>query len=181
LKKNWWTLNKFSEEEDLLNLEMIFNSTGKKEQLITFKIEDVFYGIEISKIREVTGYPIEKPPKPVPNLPDYIMGIINLRGEMIPVLELKKKMGLSEKQYNKFSVILIIEDQEDVFGIVCDEVEEVIPFPEEKIDAPPEYIHDIDTSFIKFLGGHQNKIIHILDTEKILNMEDKKNLKKVLS
>lgn len=177
-RKRYWSggLLELLEEQlknDSVTLKNLIESDSKKEQILTFKVEEEIYAIEILKIKELIGY---QEPKPLPSSPDFVKGILNFRGEIIVVVDLRKKVLLPEKQYGKFNVIIVVEEKQKI-GIIADEVEEVIPIPDSLKNEFPSYIRGIDSSFLKYIIDYQDKIIHILDCEKILTENEKKQLK----
>jgi purine-binding chemotaxis protein CheW len=155
-------------EKDYSSLESILLSSGKKDYMLTFRINEEVYGIEIEKVKELVRYDIKKPPKTVPDVPEYIIGVVNIRGEIIPVLDIRKRMALPEIPYTSFHVIIILESRGMAVGLIADEVEEVIPSPSKKVGEPPSYMQKIDTSFVKYLCEFKNQVIMVLDTDQFL-------------
>jgi Chemotaxis signal transduction protein len=144
------------------------------QQYLTFKLADEVYAINVANIKEVLGVPkITK----VPRMPAFMSGIINLRGSVVPVLDLCKKFGLGETTFTVDTGIIVTEidsrrddgtDEELIIGIFSDMVQKVITIDPENIEPPPKIGVAIDTSFIRGMGHVENSFIIILDINKIL-------------
>lgn len=176
-RRKLWNIHNLAEDNS--SLEAVLNFTGKKEQMLTFLVNNESYGIEILKVKELVRYELSKPPKPVPNVPHYILGVINVRGEIIPVMDLRLKLNIPVKEYGKFDVIIILEAGGLSLGLIVDEVEDVIPIPEEKNAKPPGYLDKIDNSFVKFICERKERIIIVLEPEKFLQIQEKENLREI--
>ncbi|HNQ96885.1 MAG: purine-binding chemotaxis protein CheW [Spirochaetales bacterium] len=143
-------------------------------QYLTFKLADEQYAINVANIKEVLGIPkITK----VPRMPPFMTGIINLRGSVVPILDLKKKFALGETIIGKETGIIVIElagkdgegnDEQLVVGIFSDEVQKVITIEESEIEGPPQIGIAIDTAFIQGMGHVDGGFIIILNIDKIL-------------
>lgn len=158
-------------EGDSLLQQIYFASMGN--QLITFTISNEYYGVEILKIQELIGF---KSVTPVPNLPDFIIGVINLRGSVLPVIDLRRKFKMTPREYDKFSVIIVLNVDNRLVGIVVDSVHDVVSLSGDKISETPSFTTKIDTAFIKNITYIDNKLVIILDTEKILSLEEIKTI-----
>jgi len=158
-------------EEDILLQQISFASMGN--QYITFTIENELFGVEILSVQELIGY---KEITIVPNLPEYIIGVINLRGNVIPIIDLRKKFKLQTKNYDKFSVIIVLNINKRSIGLVVDSVHDVVSIPEEEISDTPMFTTKINTTFIKNISQVDNKLVVILDTNKILSIDEIENL-----
>lgn len=141
------------------------------QQLLTFSIKNEQYGISILKIREVIGMMnIIKTPK----APDFIKGIINLRGDIIPVMDLRTKFGMEQQEYDKETCIIIasilINNLTKLFGIIIDKVNEVITISNVDIENAPQY--GPEDNVISGIGKVKGRVIIILDINKIILSED---------
>ena len=152
--------------------EKLYNAS-MDNQLITFKVGNELYGIEILKIQELIAF---KDVTPVPNLPDFIIGVINLRGNVIPVIDLRKKFSMTSKEYNKFNVIIVLSLENRMVGVVVDSVQDVVSLPESMYSETPNFTTKIDTAFIKSISNIDGNLVVILDTEKILSLEEAKKV-----
>ncbi len=153
-------------EEDVLLQQINYASMGN--QLITFTIQDELYGVDILKIQELIGF---SEVTPVPNLPGYILGVINLRGNVIPVIDLRKKFNMRHKDYDKFNVIIVLKVENRFIGLVVDSVHDVVSLSDEKVGDTPSFTTQIDTSFIKNISQIDDKLVVILDTDKIMSID----------
>lgn len=142
-------------------------------QFVTFRIEDELYAINVFKIREILEVPVITK---VPGMPEMIRGIINVRGDVIPVLDLKVKFGNEKTEFQRDTSIIITEIQieSDVIqvGIIVDAVRKVLTLEDEQVEAPPKIGTYIDNKFILGIGKTETDFIIILDIDKFLTDED---------
>ncbi|HBE78120.1 MAG TPA: chemotaxis protein CheW [Firmicutes bacterium] len=152
--------------------------TGK---YLTFLLDDEIYGLPIKKAREIIGM-LEI--IHLPRTQNYIKGVINLRGKIIPIVDLRLRFGMAEKEYSERTCVIVIEiavhDTQRLMGIAVDTVSEVINIQNKEIEPPPEYDTQIEGNFLTGLGKLKDRVILILDIEKILNREDLVNIKQEL-
>lgn len=135
---------------------------------LTFMLDDEEYGIEILKVREIIGImDITK----VPQTPDFVEGVINLRGKVIPVIDLRSKFGLDRTEYNDQTCIIVV-DVGMMMGIIVDTVQEVHDIPSNSIEPPPRLGGCVDTSFILGMGKVKDDVKILLDIDKVLTTED---------
>ncbi|URZ18449.1 chemotaxis protein CheW [Clostridium felsineum] len=139
---------------------LIFNTDGEQ------------YGIEIKHVIEIIGI---SPISEIPELPKYIMGVINLRGKVIPVIDIRLRFNKSFKDYNDRTCIVIIEVEDMLIGVIVDKVLEVLRIKEEEIMEPPEISRD-KKGYIKAIGKSHNEINFILDCERLISSEEIKKL-----
>lgn len=142
-------------------------------QYLTFKLDDEIYAMDITTVREVLDLiRITK----VPRMPHFMCGVINLRGGVVPVVDLRLKFGLEEAGSLKDACIVIIEivldDEETVLGILVDAVQEVISLEPEQIDPPPRIGTRLKTEFIKGMGKKDKDFIIILETTKVFSAQE---------
>jgi purine-binding chemotaxis protein CheW len=151
------------------DIEQELTHSGNGLQYVTFYIRDEKYALDITKVREFITYTqITK----MPNLPYYVKGVINLRGSIIPVVDLRIRFNLEELVYNKYTVIIIVQVETKLVGMVVDSVSDVIYIPEDQIQPPPEFATSIDMEYITGLGQHQGELIILLEGEKMLSPEE---------
>ncbi|NLW39361.1 MAG: chemotaxis protein CheW [Tissierellia bacterium] len=140
-------------------------SSGGDNRYVVFKLNQEYYGlpiekvISIEKIGEITR---------IPNAPDYIKGVINLRGEVIPVVNLKRKLNIGDNELNMNSRIIVVNEDEMVVGLVVDFSSEVLEIDREDIDKPPETKDNQLIEYISGIGKTSDRLIIILDLLKIL-------------
>ncbi|WP_289023333.1 chemotaxis protein CheW [Desulfobacter postgatei] len=142
-------------------------------QYLTFKLDNEIYAMDITTVREVLD--ITQITK-VPQMPDFMCGVINLRGSVVPVVDLRLKFGLEKAASVREACIVIIEivldDEETVLGILVDSVQEVITLESEQIDPPPRIGTRLKTQFIKGMGKKDKEFIIILETAKVFSAEE---------
>lgn len=140
-------------------------SSGGDNRYVVFKLNQEYYGlpiekvISIEKIGEITR---------IPNAPDYIKGVINLRGEVIPVVNLKRKLNIGDNELNMNSRIIVVNEDEMVVGLVVDFSSEVLEIDREDIDKPPETKDNQLIEYISGIGKTSDRLIILLDLLKIL-------------
>ncbi len=141
-------------------------SDGK---FLTFILSDEVYGIEILKVREIIGL---MDITTVPQTPDYMNGVINLRGKVIPVIDLRLKFSMQEEEHTQETCIIVVEVNNTSIGIIVDSVSEVLDIRGGEIEETPQFGQGIDTDFIMGLGKAKEMIIILLDIEKVLSSEE---------
>jgi purine-binding chemotaxis protein CheW len=139
------------------------------QKLLTFSLGEEGYGIPILKVKEIIGMlDITQ----VPRTPSFIKGVINLRGKIIPVMDLRIKFGMNEKPYNERTCIIVIEvnmhGHQRLLGAVVDTVSEVINIPAEEIEPPPQYGSKIEHSLIAGIGKVKDRVVIILDIDEVV-------------
>ena len=144
-------------------------------QLVSFSVENLLFGLEILHIQEIIRFTeITK----IPNAPSFVEGIVNLRGKVIPVIDLRKKMSLPLKKYDKASRIIISEVGNTIVGFIVDSVNEVMYVTEDNFEAPPELALSINSEFIKKIAKLEDKLLIMLDIENVLTKKEKSTLQK---
>ena len=140
-----------------------------KDRYLTFKVKDEDYGIEIIRVKEIVG--IQKI-TPVPEMPSYIKGVINLRGNVINVVDIRLRFGMVEKEYDERTCIIIIQVGDIEVGMIVDNVSEVCVIPEEDIKKNTSLNKSNKSTFIKGLGKLDDKIKMLLDVERLLTEKE---------
>ncbi len=141
---------------------------GKK--FLTFLMANEKYGLEILKVREIIGI---MDVTPVPTTPAFVRGVINLRGKVIPVVDLRLKFGMESKEDTQRTCIIVVhlarEGQEMIMGIIVDEVSEVLDIDQDQIEPPPSFGADIRTDFILGMGKVNQRVVTMLDIDRVLS------------
>lgn len=144
-----------------------------EEKLLTFSLGTEGYGLSILKVKEIIGM---LHITPVPRTPEFVKGIINLRGKIIPVMDLRLKFGMEEKTYNERTCIIVVEieimNTQRLLGVVVDMVSEVVSITSEEIEPPPEYGSKPDQNFILGIGKLKDRVVIIIDINRIFLQED---------
>lgn len=148
-------------------------SAGESGKYLTFNLDENVYGIPILKVSEIIGI---APITPVPKMPHFIKGVINLRGKIIPVMDLRLKFDMIERAYDENTCIIIInlvvKGVDKKIGVVVDIVSEVCGIAGTDIEEPPSYGTDSDEGFISGVGKIKDKVAMLLDIEKVIFSHD---------
>lgn len=148
----------------------------KGGKFLTFFLAGEEYGIEILSVHEIIGL---IPITDVPGTPDYICGIINLRGKIIPVVDIRKKFGMESKEYDSETCIIVVNVQGVEAGAVVDRVSEVINISDEDISPAPSFGKDVNIDFILGIGKSQSKVKILLDIDRVISSEQIIQLQKM--
>ena len=138
-------------------------------EYLSFTLGNEHYGVDILKVQEIRGYDAVTR---VPDAPDYIKGVINLRGTIVPVIDLRLKLRLDEARYDAFTVMIVLNVEDRVVGIVVDSVSDVIPLNADQIRPTPEFGAAVDTRFISGIGTQDDRMLILLDIETLLDTAD---------
>lgn len=144
-------------------------------QVVVFKLGSDDYCVPVSQAREIQLYSM---PTRIPNTPDFVEGVINLRGQIIPILDLKKRFGSGSTDINALTKIIIIDMDGELLGILVDSVSEVLKTPQSRFEAPPSAVRtSINNNYISGIGKIDERLLILLDLAKVLNDEEKDQLK----
>lgn len=142
-------------------------------QLVSFNIGDEEFGVDILKVQEINRMvEITR----VPNAPEYVEGVINLRGKVIPIIDLRRRLSMKQKSYDKDTRIIVVELESKVIGFVVDSVNEVLRINRSITEPPPQMISGINSEFITAIGKLEDRLLILLDLEKILTHKEKSEL-----
>ncbi len=145
-----------------------YEEDTQKDKYLTFKVDGESYGIGIGIVTEIIGI---QPITEVPELPNYLKGIINLRGKIIPVMDIRMRFKRPAEAYSDRTCIIVIEVRDMAVGFIVDAVSDVLSIPEEDVVAPPG-LQKSSNKYIEAIGKVANSIILLLDCDKILDEED---------
>ncbi|CUQ67258.1 chemotaxis protein CheW [Candidatus Nitrospira inopinata] len=134
-------------------------------QLLTFKLGDELYGVDILRVQEIKGYTTVTR---IPNTPAYIKGVINLRGTIVPIVELRTKFGMPTIDVTSFTVIIVVVVREKVMGLVVDAVSDVLTIDRQDIQAPPAFGSRVDVSCLSGIAKSGDKLVALLDIDRLL-------------
>lgn len=138
-------------------------------QLVSFKIGEEEFGIDILTVQEINRMlQITK----VPNTPEFIEGVINLRGRIIPVLDLRVKLGMTKKSHGKNTRIVVVNLNDRTIGFIVDEVSEVLRIPKNITETPPDMVGGVNSDYITSIGKLEDRLLILLDLEKILSTSE---------
>jgi len=163
-------------EENMETAIVNKNENDEILQLVSFKIGSEEFGVDILKVQEINRMlQITK----VPNTPDFIEGVINLRGRVIPVIDLRVKLNMTKKEHDKQTRIIVVELEDKTVGFLVDEVCEVLRIPKSITEAPPELVANVNSEYITAVGKLEDRLIILLDLEKALTLQEKAELEVV--
>lgn len=145
----------------------------QKGKYLTFSLGNEFYGIEIKYVIEIIGI---QTITEVPELPEYIKGIINLRGKIIPVMDVRIRFNKKTRDYDDRTCIIVVDIKDISIGLVVDCVSEVLSISDENMSPPPSFSGNSQNNYIKGIGKVGSDVKLLLDCEKLLNAEDKMSL-----
>ncbi len=139
------------------------------QEFLTFVLGDESYGIDILKVQEIRGYDAVTK---IANTPDFIKGVVNLRGLIVPIVDLRIKFGLGKVVYDEFTVVIILNLGGRVVGIVVDGVSDVMNLNDNQIRTVPDIVASIDTKYITGLATVDEKMFILVDIEQLMNSQE---------
>ena len=145
-------------------------------QLVSFKVGTEEFGVDILKVQEIIRMlKITK----VPNAPDFVEGVINLRGRIIPVIDLRKRLSINEKNHDSKTRIIVVDITGNIVGFIVDEVNEVLRISKDVIENPPDLVAKVNSDFITSVAKLEDRIIILLDLVNLLADKEKKELEEI--
>ena len=149
------------------------NTTGEATQYLTFKLNHEVFAVDVAKVREILDY---TPATKVPGTPDFMRGVINVRGNVVPVFDMRLKFGMTATEKTVDTCIVVmeitVEDERSVLGALVDSVQEVFELEASHIEAPPRIGTRWRTEFIKGIGKRNDELMIILDIDRVFNAFD---------
>lgn len=137
-------------------------------QYLTFALGQEEYAVEILRVQEIKGWSAVTP---IPNAPSYVKGVMNLRGTVVPILDLRIKFGLSAPAYDRFTVIVVVTVASRVVGLVVDAVSDVLDLPEAEIERDVDLGGHVDTRTLSGIARHENRLITLLNIDTVVGAE----------
>ena len=144
-------------------------ASGANNEFLTFHLGQEEYGIDILKVQEIRGYDAVTR---IANTPAFLKGVINLRGTIVPIVDLRIKFGLAEPGYNEFTVVIILNVSRRVVGVVVDSVSDVLTLTEAQIRAAPEFSAALEAQYVTGLGAIDERMLILIDIEKLIGSAD---------
>jgi purine-binding chemotaxis protein CheW len=163
------------ESIDLDDDDMNNCDDAQKDKYITFRLGNEDYAIEIRYVREIIG--MQKITR-LPAMPDFIMGVVNLRGNVIPIIDIRRRFNMESALHDERTCIIVARLGDNTVGLVVDEVSEVMDIPPSCIDPPPVLSHCAHNRFIQGIGKTGEQVKIILGIDKILNSEEIEDVSK---
>ncbi|MFN0073615.1 MAG: chemotaxis protein CheW [Chloroflexota bacterium] len=140
--------------------------TADGSQFLTFQLGDELYGVDILRVQELKGYTAVTK---IPNTPNYIKGVMNLRGTIVPIVELRTTFGMATVDYTLLSVIVVVVVRDRIIGLVVDSVSDVLNIGAKDIQAPPEFGAKVDVSFLSGIAKCGDKLVALLNIDRLLS------------
>jgi purine-binding chemotaxis protein CheW len=144
-------------------------ATTTAQEFLTFTLGKEEYGIDILRVQEIRGYDAVTA---IANSPPFIKGVINLRGTIVPIVDLRIKFNLPQVTYDPFTVVIILNIAQRTVGIVVDGVSDVVALTEQQIKPPPEFSAKLDTCYIRGLGTQQERMLILVDIEQLMTSRE---------
>jgi len=142
-------------------------------QLVTFGIGSEEFGVDILRVQEIIRtMEITK----VPRAQDFVEGVINLRGKVIPIIDLRRRFGLPSRQHDKYTRIIVIELYDIIVGFVVDSVSEVLRIPASTVEPPPPVVSGVEAEYIRGVGKLQDRLLILIDLDRLLSTESLESL-----
>ena len=138
-------------------------------EYLTFRLGAEEYGIDILKVQEIRSY---EPPTRIANAPAFMKGVVNLRGVIVPIVDLRLKLGCESAEYNSFTVVIVLNVHGRVVGAVVDSVSDVLELGSDTVKPAPEMNTAVDTSFITGIGSVNDRMLILMDIEALMSSAD---------
>ena len=135
-------------------------------QFLTFQLGEELYGVDILRVQEIKGYTAVTK---IPNTPDHIKGVLNLRGTIVPIVELRTMFSLETIDYTILTVIIVVVVRDRIMGLVVDSVSDVLNISQKDIQAPPEFGTKVDVSFLNGIAKCGDKLVALLNIDRLLS------------
>lgn len=145
------------------------HSSNLNREFLAFTLGDEEYGVEILKVKEIRDY--EAVTK-IANTPEFIKGVINLRGAIVPIVDMRIKFNLANSAYDRFTVVIVLNIADRLIGMVVDGVSDVISLTDEQIRPPPNLRSSLDTRYIIGIGTLEQRMIILTDIERLMSAQD---------
>lgn len=134
-------------------------------QYLTFRLDKETYGVEILKVQEIRGW---SEPTQIPNAPEFIRGVMNLRGAIVPILDLRSRFHMDETKFTQHTVVIVVNVQNRTVGMIVDGVSDVVDLDEDSVKAAPDFGTSIDASFIHGLSDVDGTMVILLNVDAML-------------
>jgi len=157
------------------NDDIVSNENIHQNQYLTFLLGDEEYGVDILRVQEIRGWDSVTT---IPNAPAFIKGVINLRGTIVSILDLRERFGIESVEYNELTVVVVLRvkgadgDKERIMGVVVDAVSEVYHISEEELKDAPDLGYAINMDYMKGMATIEEKMIIVLDIDHLMSLKD---------
>jgi len=139
------------------------------QQYLIFNLADEYYGVDILKVQEIKGYTTVTR---IPNTPDFLKGVLNLRGTIVPIVDLRVKFGMGVTEPTAFTVVVVVNVRNRVMGFLVDAVSDVLDMNAKNIQPPPDMGSSVDITFVAGIGNAQDRLVTLLDIDRVLTEEE---------
>lgn len=139
------------------------------KEFLTFTLGSENYGLEIMKVKEIRGY---EPVTKIANAPSYVKGVLNLRGDIVPIIDLRLKFNVGEPTYNEFTIVIMLHVQDRIVGIVVDAVSDVVNLAEDDVRPPPEFGVAFDSAYLFGLAQVGEQMVILLNIESLITSSE---------
>lgn len=150
----------------------VTKASEPQAQLLTFMVNGEEYGVDILRVQEIRGW---SSPMPIPNTPAYIKGVINIRGEIVPIADLRERLGLPRLEYGPMTVVVVLKvshrSRQRIMGIIVDAMSDVTTVAGDSIKPPPDFGDERGNKLAKGIATSDEKMITILDVDHIFDIE----------
>jgi len=165
--------------QNIVESEVGIDGSVDADQFLTFMMSEEEYGVDILRVQEIRGWDTVTP---IPNTPSYIKGVINLRGTIVPIIDLRERFGMETVEYGQTTVVIVLkvinEDSERIMGIVVDAVSDVYNIKNEDMKPAPDFGSAISVEFVRGLATIEEKMLILLDIDTMLNAHEIKQIDK---
>jgi purine-binding chemotaxis protein CheW len=152
-----------------MNQDPSLASQSHTNEFLTFTLGGEEYGIDILRVQEIRGYDAVTT---LANMPEFIKGVINLRGIIVPIVDMRIKFNLGNVEYNQFTIVIILNVAQRVIGMVVDGVSDVITLNADQVKPPPEFGSNLDTKYVTGIGTVDDRMLILVDIEKLMTSGD---------
>lgn len=139
---------------------------AERKEFLTFRLGEESYGLEIMKVKEIRGY---EPVTRIAKAPDYVKGVLNLRGDIVPIIDLRLKFAVGTPSYNEFTIVIMLSIGTRIVGIVVDAVSDVVSMAMTDIKPPPEFGVAFDSQYLYGLAQLNDAMIILLNIEALIS------------
>lgn len=147
--------------------------SDEDRQYLTFNLADEYYGVDILKVQEIKGYTSVTR---IPNTPAYLKGVLNLRGTIVPIVDLRMKFGMGTTEPTAFTVMVVVNVRNRIMGFMVDAVSDVLDLATKDIQPPPELGSAVDITFVAGIGNSNDRLVTLLDIDRVLTEEEVKTV-----
>ncbi|WP_293749878.1 chemotaxis protein CheW [uncultured Paraglaciecola sp.] len=140
-----------------------------EHEFLTFVLGEETYALDVMTVKEIRGY---QPVTKIANAPDFVKGVLNLRGDIVPIIDLRIKFSVGEATYNEFTIVIMLNIGQRVVGIVVDEVSDVIKVMAQDIKPPPEFGIVFDSSYLYGLTTIEEQMVILINIESLISSDE---------